>query len=419
MKKYPFLTKLAGNFDKFPWATTLGWEAKLVIDKAFRNIPKGSFIDSHAHLAGLGRGGSGCWVNPDIFNGKHPLDRFKLMSFINASAVEDLDVADQQYLQRFRNLIQDFPYGGRFMILAMDKAYDQNGEASLEDTKLYVPNDYIYEVYLSDPDYFIPCVSIHPYRRDAVAELERWAKKGVRVVKWLPNSMGMNPSDPLCEPFYNKMKEYDMVLLSHVGKESAIEVMKFKQYGNPLLLRKPLDMGVKVIAAHCASLGINLDLDSPLKLPAKNFNLFMRLMEEEQYEGLLFADISAMTQLNRMGIPLKTMLERTDLHHRLINGSDYPLPAINSAVSTRAFEMLGFISARERRALNQIYKSNPLLFDFVLKRSLKHPLYKDKQFAASIFQDHPQLQLSRPLKEEANHRRPGKPSVKSEERKFQ
>lgn len=397
----------------------MGWEAEYVIDKAFRDIPEGSFIDCHAHLAGLGKGDTGCWVNPDVLKGKHPLDRFKLMTFINASAVEDLRFADQQYLQRFRNLVQDFPYGGKFMLLAMDKAYDKNGEASPEDSKLYVPNDYIYEVYQSDPERYIPCVSVHPYRRDAVTELEKWAKKGVRAVKWLPNAMGMNPADPLCEPFYRKMKEYDMVLLCHVGKESAMEVVKFKPYGNPLLLRKPLDMGVKVIAAHCASLGMNFDLDNTFKLPTKNFKLFMRLMEEQQYEGLLFADISAMAQLNRMGIPLKTMLERTDLHHRLINGSDYPLPAVNSAVSTRVFEMLGFISSRERRALNRIYKRNPLLFDFVLKRSLKHPLNKEKKFTASIFQDNPQLQLSRPLKEGATAGRPAKQPAKNAERNYQ
>jgi predicted TIM-barrel fold metal-dependent hydrolase len=411
--KYSFLTKLAGNFKKHPGDARLGWEAEHLIERAFMDIPDGEFIDCHTHLAGLGKGGTGCWINPDILNMKHPLDRFKLMNFINAAAIDDLSFADQQYLLRFRSLVRDFPYGGKFMLLAMDKAHSKDGEASTGDTKLYVPNDYIWEVYQSDPQHFIPCISVHPYRRDAVEELEKWAKRGVRAIKWLPNCMGMNPADARCEPFYEKMKEYDMVLLSHVGKESAIEVIKFKQYGNPLLLRKPLDMGVKVIAAHCASLGMNFDIDSTLKLPTKNFNLFMRLMEEKQYEGLLFADISALTQLNRMGIPLKTMLERTDLHHRLINGSDYPLPAVNAAVSTMAFASLGFLNAQERKALNQIYKRNPLLFDFVLKRTLKHPLDREKRFAGSIFRDNPLLQLSRPLKEEAAGRSPARPASKS------
>lgn len=204
----------------------------------------------------------------------------------------------------------------------------------------------------------------------------------------------MDPSDPLCEPFYEKMHEYDLTLLGHAGSESAIEVVKFKGLGNPLLYRKPLEMGVKVIMAHCASLGMGLDVKSKLKKPSSYFKLFLRLMEEKAFENLLFADISAITQINRMGTPLKTMLERDDLHHRLINGSDYMLPAVNAVISTRMLEILGYLNRRERVALNQIYKRNLLLFDFVLKRTLKHPDDRSKKFSASVFNDHPILKIS-------------------------
>jgi len=43
-----------------------------------------------------------------------------------------------------------------------------------------------------------------------------------------------------------------------------------------------------------------------------------------------------MTQFNRIGKPLTTILAREDLHERLINGSDYPLPAINFLIRTRS-----------------------------------------------------------------------------------
>jgi hypothetical protein len=36
--------------------------------------------------------------------------------------------------------------------------------------------------------------SIHPYRKDALEELATWGKLGVRVVKWLPPAMGIDPS---------------------------------------------------------------------------------------------------------------------------------------------------------------------------------------------------------------------------------
>ena len=99
----------------------------------------------------------------------------------------------------------------------------------------------------------------------------------------------------------------------------------------------------------------------------------MRLMNEKRYQGLVFGDISAMTQFNRIGHPLTTILERDDLHERLVNGSDYPLPAMNVLIRTKPLVKGGYINADERQALNEIYHCNPLLFDFVLKRTLKVP----------------------------------------------
>ncbi len=77
---------------------------------------------------------------------------------------------------------------------------------------------------------------------------------------------------------------------------------------------------MKVVIAHCAGLGDNEDLDDLQRKRLPNFDLFLQLMDEQRYEGLLFADISAMTQFNRTGKPLTTILQREDLHERL------PLP---------------------------------------------------------------------------------------------
>ena len=90
----------------------------------------------------------------------------------------------------------------------------------------------------------------------------------------------------------------------------------------------PLNMGVKRIVAHCASLGQNIDLENESGNLVSNFDLFMRLMDDKKYEGLLFGDISAMTQANRLPGPLITIIKRRDLHSRFVNGSDYPLPAL-------------------------------------------------------------------------------------------
>jgi mannonate dehydratase len=92
-----------------------------------------------------------------------------------------------------------------------------------------------------------------------------------------------------------------------------------------------------------------------------------------------------MPQANRAGRPLSEVLARTEWHPRLINGSDYPLPAINIVVQTRVLHDRGYLSARERSALNELDRHNPLEFDFVLKRTLKHPESAHLRFADSVF----------------------------------
>jgi uncharacterized protein len=144
-----------------------------------------------------------------------------------------------------------------------------------------------------------------------------------------------------------------------------------------------------VIVAHCAGLGSNEDLDSrdrkqPYRKQIANFDLFLRLMDEKRYEGLLFGEISAMTQFNRSGKPLRTILAREDLHERLVNGSDYPLPAVNLLIRTRPLVKQGYINNSEAESLKEIYDYNPLLFDFVLKRTLKLP-GTTRSFPSSIF----------------------------------
>ena len=79
------------------------------------------------------------------------------------------------------------------------------------------------------------------------------------------------------------------------------------------------------------------------------------------------------------------------MHWRLVNGSDYPLPAINTLIRTRSLASDGFITGAEREALNEIYNYNPLLFDFVLKRTIRHPETKQK-LAPSVFMENPGLE---------------------------
>ncbi len=377
---------IGGAFTKQPEElnSRLSSKSSDLIKRAFDDIDPERLIDHHVHIAGLGVGGTKTFVNPKMLTWRHPFHRLKLKVYMSSAGVSDEDNADPQAAARLADLVKSIRNHGKHRLLAFDKNYRKDGSVDLDKTEFYVPNEYVFELAQRHPDLFVPNISVNPYRPDAIPELEKWAQRGARIVKWLPNAMGINPSDPKCDVFYEKMKELDLILLSHGGEEKAVEAEEDQKLGNPLLLRRALDHGVKVIVAHCAGLGSNEDLDSKDRKQTDNFDLFLRLMDEKRYEGLVFGEISAMTQFNRSGTPLRTMLAREDLHDRLVNGSDYPLPAVNLLIRTRPLVKQGYINVSEAESLKEIYDYNPLLFDFVLKRTLKLP-ETSRRFPASVF----------------------------------
>ncbi|HJW74005.1 MAG TPA: amidohydrolase family protein [Geothrix sp.] len=362
--------------------------AQSLIDRAFSDLdPAQPVVDVHVHALGLGQGGDGAYVNPRKLSARHPLKRFETGLYLKATGVRDLQHFDADYLKVLVERARAFPRPLQIHLLAMDKAYTADGTPDPSRTEFYVSNAYVFEAAAKHPELFVPVVSIHPARKDAIQELEACAAKGARMLKWLPNAQDIDPADPRYDAFYRRMKELGVVLLTHAGEEKAVAVKGAQALGNPLRLRRPLDLGVTVIVAHCASLGRNADTDHPGKT-ATNFELFLRLLAEPAYRDHLFGDLSAITQINRLPVPLQTLLARPDLEDRLLNGSDYPLPGVDLVIWTSRLVQLGLITAPERKALNEIWKRDPLLFDFVLKRTLKEPR-TGRRWGPALFQRNP------------------------------
>lgn len=371
--------------------TALSPEAKALVERAYADVDPSKLFDYHVHVVGIGEGGSGCFVHPKMRTWTRPMDRLKFLAYQSAARVRDEQHAESEYAARLLRLARG--HRGRFLALAFDAHHGPDGRVVPAKTEFYVPNEYALRLAESNPGVLAAACSIHPYRDDAIGELERCAARGVRIVKWLPNAMGIDPADARCRPFYHHMRELGMALLSHGGKEMAVHAAEAQRLGNPLRLRAALDAGVMVIVAHCAGLGRDEDLDAPSRRAVPSWDLFFRMMDEPRWRGLLFGDISAATQGNRTPEPLATVIRRADLHPRLVNGSDYPLPAVNIVIRTSKFVALGMITREERRALNEVYDVNPLLFDYVLKRTLRvrDADGREHRFPPSMFVEHPAL----------------------------
>jgi predicted TIM-barrel fold metal-dependent hydrolase len=313
----------------------------------------------------------------------HPREWIRFLAYLSAAGVDDLGRADEDFVTRLQALADASPRPARHLLLAFDHHYTEQGEVDLEASHFYVPNAWVIEVAARRPDRFEAAISVHPYRKDALDVLRRGHAAGARFVKWLPNAMGIDPDSARCDAYYETMRELGMVLLTHTGLEEAVELQADQELGNPLRLRRALRAGVRVIAAHCASSGESDDLDHPGERRS-SFELFLRLMGEEAWEALLWGEISTLTQYNRYPTVLAEVLRRTDLHPRLVNGSDWPLPAINVLYRVGDLVRDGFLEASEAGVLRELYEYNPLVFDLALKRRVRAPR-TGEAFAAEVF----------------------------------
>ena len=370
---------LVGTGGRTPgeFATGAGPQARELVARALADLPAAEIVDIHAHVAGSAADGSGCELSDDMHSWLHPWRMLQYSLYKQASGVEDIEHGAQQMAARLASVTR-----GRACVLALDHRYNADGAIDREGTAMYVPNDYVLELCRKSPELFLAGVSIHPYRKDALAELERCSARGARIVKWLPNSMGIDPASPLCDPFYERMRSLGMTLFTHAGDEHAL-AQGCAEFGNPLRLRRALEHGVRVIVAHCGSLGDAEDLDDPAHGRVACFDLFLRLMAEPRYRAFLYGDISALTFRNRDPRVLQTLLERTELHERLLDGTDWPLPAIGVLIKTSRFERAGLLTSSEREALDEVFRYDPRLFDLALKRTLKGP--NGERFPAAVF----------------------------------
>jgi mannonate dehydratase len=365
-----------------PSRAPLSARTQAFVDALWRGLAPAQVLDVHTHLIGLGHGGTGCEVGPRMQSRLNPMDFAKFSIYLEASGITELQEADQQYLARLLSLMSRQRPHGRLLLMAFDRAYDESGRVLAAETEFYTPNEYALSLAQRYPSYFVACASVHPYRADAVEALNRAVEGGAVAVKWLPNAMNIDPSSAKCDAFYDALARLQVPLISHAGEEKAVHAQERQRLGNPLRLRRALERGVRVVVAHCASLGLNPDLDAPGQPWVENFELFWRLFQQPQWQGRLYGELSAMTLVNRVGHPLQVLLEHPELHHRLVNGSDYPLPAINVLMQTRPIVEKGFITEADREALNELDRHDPLLYDFALKRTVS---WKGVRFADGVF----------------------------------
>jgi predicted TIM-barrel fold metal-dependent hydrolase len=284
-------------------------------------------LDLHCHTAGIGAGGSGCFVSRELERS------YKFGIYLKAFGVTREQLAQQGdalIIRRISEQLSGSTRVGAAIILALDGVVNDAGELDRERTQVFVPNEFV----AAETAKFTNLLwgaSINPYRKDALVRLDWAAAHGAKLVKWIPSTMHIDPADERLAPFYQRLVELRLPLLCHAGQERSF-VDARDELADPVRLELPLKLGVTVIAAHIASTGANAgerDTDRLARMMAAHTNLY--------------SEISSLTQINKPGY-LREALTRPEFRGRLLYGTDFPL--INTALVSPWFYPLNLTRAK-------------------------------------------------------------------------
>lgn len=270
--------------------------------------PTKSLIDCHVHLAALPEGNNGCMISSRML--KSPLFRFLLWK--HQLSPSNPASANHKYLHDLLRELRASRHVGKAVLLGMDGVYTKDGRLNQQATEFLISNDYVLKQAQEFPKDFLAGVSINPQRIDAIEELHRCAEAGAVLVKVLPNAQQFDPSHSRYQRFYRALEDLRLPLLSHVGYEFSL-IGKDQSLGDPNRLRVALEEGATVIAAHACSYGL---------MVYEKF--YPTLLEFVKHYPNFYADISALTLPNRLGMLLK-LRQHPEIFDRLIFGTDYPL----------------------------------------------------------------------------------------------
>jgi uncharacterized protein len=296
----------------------------------------------HVHAISFDGRQNGCFVSEHL----HRRPSLRLLKWIYGIRQGERAEAEGKLQALYRREIEAADTSDRFVVLALDAVYDAEGRRDETRTHLYVPNRYVEELAGADGRLWAGA-SVHPDRPDALDELDRCAEAGAVLIKWLPNTQGIDPASSRHRSFYRKLATLGLPLLTHTGMEYSLAPIA-QSLGHPVLLRTPLDEGVTVIAAH----GGGADLCH------KRFGrVFIDMLRRYPH---LYGDTAGLT------LPLRSrsflrLLNDEGVMDRLVHGSDFPLPTV-------PWSFLGRLSWRDIRRVNRV--PSILARDVSTKRAL-------------------------------------------------
>jgi len=297
-------------------------------------------VDIHVHMIGNGRDIDN--VDSDVyFNAEDNQHWFTRLLYnlieedlrrLEADLNRDGIISTIEYIELIYRMLRESEEIDTVVLLALDALYSpRTGELDRRRTDLFVSNRFLSRIVEGlnlrlrnegvENKRFLFGASVSPNRRDRESELEYvLTQTDAVLLKLIPSAQHIHLRDTGHRDFYDTLSRYNIPLLCHTGPEYSFpEGIRNKGLDNFRFLERPLECGVKVIVAHCATPVFPfIDRDETEEL--------YRFMKGANSNGRIqmWADTSALSLSTRMHL----IPEILDLFppEWLVHGSDFPVP---------------------------------------------------------------------------------------------
>ncbi len=275
-------------------------------------------IDIHTHL-----------LNPNV-SFDRLFDKVTIRFFAKSLGVDPVQLAANPYstyVESMARAIRESQTVDKACLFGVDARLDEKGKEIDRDKTVCAMSSDVLAVANKYPDQFIPFFSINPLRPNALELIDEHIEKGCKGAKFLQNYWGVDLNNERFIPYYEKLKESNIPLIIHIGSEYSID--SFAQFERIEMLDLPLATGVTIIAAHMGLGRINHKLRfwrNLSKNPSHFDSDYFQLLEMLKQHDNLYADISAILAPLRARA-LRHLSEQTDVHDKILFGTDYPVPS--------------------------------------------------------------------------------------------
>ncbi len=220
----------------------------------------------------------------------------------------------------------------RYVLLAFDAVHGDDGHCpALPQLReelgndIYTSNSLVRDLCRRSPERFLFGASVHPYRADAVACVDEVFAAGACLLKWLPLHQNIDLADPRTLAVLHRCAALGLPALVHCGDEFTLATQRPAQRPVGRLLetlrqlRREGAMPCTIVAHAATPVSPFGDRESHCVL--------LEALRGEFADAPLYADISALATWVKTGF-LRRLARTQELHHKLLFGSDFPIPPL-------------------------------------------------------------------------------------------